>query len=98
MVAPPLVTLAPTLFPPWVPAAFIAPGRAPVATLTPLTALSPVTAIAPIAITPIAVTPIPIAAADLDNIALLSDCRTVERDGRSRSYSGKQSTCRKGGC
>jgi hypothetical protein len=58
-----------------------------------MAALAPVTAITPIAITPIAV-----AAANLDDIALLRDCRTLERDGRSRGYGGEQSTGRKGGC
>jgi hypothetical protein len=97
------MTLAPTLFPPRAPAAFIAPGRTPVATFTPLATLAPVTAITPIAVAPvtvapISITPIPITAADLDHIALLRGCRTVERDGRSRGYGGKQSTGRKGGC
>jgi hypothetical protein len=63
-----------------------------------MAALAPVTAITPIAITPIAVAPIPIATANLDDIALLRDCRTLERDGRSRGYGGEQSTGRKGGC
>jgi hypothetical protein len=58
-----------------------------------MAALAPVTAIAPIAIAPIA-----IAAANLDDIALVRDCRTPKRDGRSRGYGGEQSTGRKGGC